>query len=94
MLRLTYLASMTRLAVLPAAVAPTAAHERRIATKHDVQDDTQAPQVAAFIIDGGFLVERLNYLRRHVFGRTTLQRTKKKKKRKRSNAISHCMGMK
>ena len=61
-----YLASLAWLPVLPTTVASTAAHERRVATQHDVQDDPQAPQVAALIVDGGFLVERLHHFGRHV----------------------------
>lgn len=72
------MAGVTGLPVLPATVASTAAHEGRIAAQHDVQDDAQAPQVTALIVDGGLLVERLHHLGRHVFSRTALQQTERK----------------
>lgn len=60
---------------IPAAVAAAAAHEGRVAAQHDVEDDAQAPQVAALVVDGGFLAEGLHNLRGHVLCRAALRRT-------------------
>lgn len=69
----SHLARVTRLAHLPAAVAAAASHKGRVAAQHDVEDDAQAPQVAALVVDGGLLAERLHHLRGHVLSGAALQ---------------------
>lgn len=68
-----YLASVAGLPEFPATVTPTAPHEGRVATQHDVEDDAEAPQVAALVVNGGLLAERFHHLWRHVLGGTTLR---------------------
>lgn len=68
-----HLAGRAGLAAVPAAVAATAAHEGRVATEQDVQDDAQAPQVAALVVDAGLLAEGLHHLRGHVLRRAALR---------------------
>lgn len=68
-----YLAGVAGFSKIPATVAATAAYEGRVATQHDVQDHPQAPQVAALVVDGGFLAEGLHDLRGHVLCRATLR---------------------
>ena len=43
----------------------------------DVQDDPQAPQVTALVIEGGLIGEHLHHLGGHVLSRTTLERREK-----------------
>lgn len=64
--RMHYLAGVTRFSKLPATVPAAAADEGRIAAEHDVEDDSQAPEVAALVIDGSLFAEGLDYLRCHV----------------------------
>lgn len=61
-----YLAGRTGLPTVPATVAATVAHEGRVATKQDVEDDAQAPQVAALVVDAGLFTEGLHHLWGHV----------------------------
>lgn len=61
-----HLAGRAGLAAVPAAVAAAVAHERRVAAEQDVEDDTQAPEVAAFVVDAGLLAEGLHHLGGHV----------------------------
>lgn len=68
----TYLAGRAGLPAVPATVAATVAYEGRVATEQDVQDDTQAPQVAALVIDAGLLTKGFHHLGCHVLRRPTL----------------------
>lgn len=58
---------------LPTTVATAAADERRVATQHDVEDDSKAPQVTALVVNCGLLTEGLNHLRGHILCRATLR---------------------
>lgn len=69
-----HLAGVAGLSEVPPTVAAAAADEGRVAAQHDVEDYPKAPQVAALIIDGGFLAEGLHDLRGHVLCRATLRR--------------------
>lgn len=77
---------MAGLPQFPATVAPTAAHEGRVATQHDVEDDAEAPQVAALVVNGGLLAERFHHLWRHVLGGTTLRSEESEPIRRRVNS--------
>lgn len=50
----------------PATVTTTAAYEWWIATQHDVENDSKAPQVTALVVNCCFFTEGLNYLGCHV----------------------------
>lgn len=69
-----YLAGVAGLSKIPPTVTAAAADEGRVAAQHDVEDYSQAPQVAALIVDGGFLAEGLHHLGGHVLCRATLRR--------------------
>lgn len=69
-----YLAGVAGFSKIPPTVSTAAADEGRIAAQHDVEDDAEAPQVTALIVDGGFLAEGLHNLRGHVLCRATLRR--------------------
>jgi hypothetical protein len=47
-------------------------YKRGIATQHDVEDHTQAPQVTALVVESGFIPEDFYHLRGHVFCRAAL----------------------
>ena len=53
----------TFLATIPTAVAATLARKRTFARQHDVDDDAQTPQVAAFVV-GHVIDEGLHHLGR------------------------------
>lgn len=67
-----HLAHPTDLAPVPATVSPTVAYEGGIATQHDVQDHTQAPQVTTLVVKSCLVPEDLYHLWGHVFCRTAL----------------------
>lgn len=48
------------------------AYERRAAAQQDVEDDPEAPQVAALVVEGRFVREHLHHLWGHVLGRAAL----------------------
>lgn len=63
-----HLAGRAGLPSVPATVAATVAHEGRVAAEQDVEDDAQAPQVTALVVDAGLLTEGLHHLWGHVLG--------------------------
>lgn len=63
-----HLAGVAGLAAVPAAVRATVTHKGGVPAEHDVQDDAQAPQVAALVIDGRLLIKGFHHLRGHVLG--------------------------
>lgn len=69
----SHLAGGAGLPAVPAAVAAAVAHEGRVAAEQDVEDDAQAPEVAALVVDTGLLAEGLHYLRGHVLRGAALQ---------------------
>lgn len=69
----SHLAGRAGLSAVPAAVAAAVAHEGRVAAKQYVEDDAQAPEVAALVVDAGFLAEGLHHLRGHVLSGTALR---------------------
>ena len=62
------LTGVAGLASFPAAVLAALPVERRVAAQHDVQDDTQAPQVAALVVGPGLVRPHVYYFRRHELG--------------------------
>lgn len=64
-----HLAGRAGLPPVPATVAATVAHEGRVAAEQDVEDDAQAPEVTALVVDAGLLAEGLHHLGGHVLGR-------------------------
>lgn len=62
------LARLTILATLPAAVGAAIAAERRIAAQQNVENNAEAPQVAALVVVAGLADERLDHLGRHELG--------------------------
>lgn len=69
----THLAVAARPPLIPAAAGPAVTRERRGSTEQDVEDDAEAPQIAAFIINTDLLVKRLHHLGGHVLRRATLE---------------------
>ena len=70
--RASYLAGATGLSSVPAAVRPTVASEGGAPAQQDVEDDPQAPEVTALIVERGLVCEHLHHLRGHVLCRPTL----------------------
>lgn len=70
-----YLTDVTGFSQFPSTVATTAAYEGWIPAQHDVEDHSEAPQVAALVIDCRLFAEGLNDFRRHVFCWATLKET-------------------
>lgn len=62
-----YLAGLAGLSPIPTAVCSTATHKGRVSTQHDVEDDAEAPQVTALIVDASFFIKGFHHLRGHVF---------------------------
>lgn len=63
-----YLARLAHLSPVPAAVGATVPGEGGAAAQQDVQDDPQAPEVAALVVEGGLVGEHLHHLGGHVLG--------------------------
>ena len=62
----SYLAGVAGFPQFPATITTTATYERWVATQHDVEDNSEAPQVTALVVNCSLLTESLNYLRCHV----------------------------
>lgn len=67
-----YLAGPASFPSVPAAVGAAVAGKRRAAAQQDVEDDPEAPQVAALVVEGRLVREHLHHLRGHVLGRAAL----------------------
>lgn len=76
-----YLAGVTGFSQFPSTVTATSAHEGRITAQHDVEDNPEAPKVAALVVYCSLFTEGLNYFRCHVLCWATL--------REKSNVYKH-----
>lgn len=67
-----YLAGPAGLSSVPAAVCAAVACKGRAPAQQDVEDDPEAPQVAALVVEGSLVREHLHHLRCHVLRRAAL----------------------
>lgn len=67
-----HLASWAGFAAVPAAVTATVAHKGRVAAEQNIEDDAQAPEVTALVVDAGLLAEGLHHFGGHVLRRAAL----------------------
>lgn len=67
-----HLAYPADLSLVPATVGPTVTYKGRVATQHDVEDHSQAPQVTALVVKRGLIREDLHHFWGHVFCRAAL----------------------
>lgn len=70
---MSYLTGTARLSSFPAAVGAAVAREGGAPAKQDVENDPEAPQVTALIIERSLIHEDFNHLGSHVLRRATLQ---------------------
>lgn len=68
----THLTGVAGVAPVPPAVLITVSCKGRGSAQQDVQDDPQTPEVTAFIVDTGVMVEGLHHLGGHELCRTAL----------------------
>lgn len=69
-----YLAGSAGFSPIPATVGAAVSREGGASAQQDVENDPEAPKVAALVVEGGLISKHLHYFRSHVLGRAALKK--------------------